>query len=53
VNKETSHYVRLFGVNKIGKLIFLLPLVQQRAMCLQSKPGLSLYILPSAMCLQS
>jgi hypothetical protein len=27
VNKEASHYVRLFGGNKIGNLIFLLPLV--------------------------
>jgi hypothetical protein len=26
VNKEVSHYVRLFGGNKIGNLIFLLPL---------------------------
>jgi hypothetical protein len=27
VNKEASQYVRLFGGNKIGHLIFLLPLV--------------------------
>jgi hypothetical protein len=27
VNKEASHYVRLFGGNKIGNLIFLLLLV--------------------------
>jgi hypothetical protein len=28
VNKEASHYVRLFGGNKIGNLIFWLPHVQ-------------------------
>jgi hypothetical protein len=27
VNKEASHYMRLFGGNKIGNLIFLLSLV--------------------------
>jgi hypothetical protein len=27
MNKEASHYVRLFGGNKIGNLIFWLPLV--------------------------
>jgi hypothetical protein len=30
VNKEASHYVRLFGGNKIGNLIFRLPLVECR-----------------------
>jgi len=27
VNKEASHYVKLFGGNKIGNLTFWLPLV--------------------------
>jgi hypothetical protein len=30
VTKEASHYVRLFGGNKIGNLIFGLSLVSQR-----------------------
>jgi len=29
VNKEASHYVRLFGGNKIGNLTFWLPFVLQ------------------------
>jgi hypothetical protein len=32
VNKETSHYVRLFGGNKIGNLIFRLLLTLQLIM---------------------
>jgi hypothetical protein len=28
VNKEASHYVRLFGGSKTGNLIFCLPLIQ-------------------------
>jgi len=27
VNKEASHYVKLFGGSKIGNLIFRLPLI--------------------------
>jgi len=29
VNKEASHYVKLFGGNKIGNLTFWLPLINQ------------------------
>jgi hypothetical protein len=34
MNKELSHYVRLFGDNKIGNLIFCLYLVCHRCLLL-------------------
>jgi hypothetical protein len=40
VNKEASHYVRLFGGNKIGNLIFLLPLVHYLAVGHSAPSGL-------------